>query len=253
MKAVLIDDEIRALTSLRTLLNKWCPEVEVVAECQTAFEAFNKITLMDPQIIFMDINMPDKNGFDLLREFPKPEFEVIFVTAYDDFMMQAFRFSAIDYILKPIDVQILIDAVNRAAYKIKHKITNIPLHALMTNIKSLEDKSQLKLCIYSTKGFDVVNLEDIVYCSSDSNYTNFYFTNRKMICSSRALHDYEELLKNQRFFRIHKSYLVNLDHIDRYVKGEGGTLIMKNGVELEVSRRRKAQLLNQFKDNFKFF
>ena len=150
-------------------------------------------------------------------------------------------------------MQILIDAVNRAAYKIKHKITNIPLHALMTNIKSLEDKSQLKLCIYSTKGFDVVNLEDIVYCSSDSNYTNFYFTNRKMICSSRALHDYEELLKNQRFFRIHKSYLVNLDHIDRYVKGEGGTLIMKNGVELEVSRRRKAQLLNQFKDNFKFF
>ena len=88
MKAVLIDDEIRALTSLRTLLNKWCPEVEVVAECQTAFEAFNKITLMDPQIIFMDINMPDKNGFDLLREFPKPEFEVIFVTAYDDFMMR---------------------------------------------------------------------------------------------------------------------------------------------------------------------
>jgi len=253
MKTILVDDEGRALSSLETILNKWCPEVEIIAKCQNAFDAQKKISTLMPQLVFLDIDMPGKSGFDLLREFPEPAFEVIFITAFNDFMMQAFRFSAIDYLLKPIDVSILRDAVRRASYRIRNHITNLPLHTLMSNIRSVDNKNQLKLCIHSTKGFDVVSLDEIIYCSSDSNYTNFYFTNRKSICSSKPLHDYEDLLKKQRFFRIHKSYLVNLDHIDRYVKGEGGILVMKNGTELEVSRRRKAHLLNQFKDSFKFF
>jgi two-component system LytT family response regulator len=138
--------------------------------------------------------MPEKNGFDLLNEIEPVRFEIIFVTAHDDFMLQAFRFSAVDYLLKPVENNLLVDAVNRASTRIEEKTSSGALETLLYNMRQKEGPQKMKICITSLKGFQVVNLSDILYCEADSNYTNFHFTNRTVICASKPIHEYEELL-----------------------------------------------------------
>lgn len=252
IKAVLVDDEPRGLSSLQKLLEYNCPDVEIVGQCSNADEAMVVINERKPQLVFLDIAMPEKTGFDLIEEMGRPGFEIIFVTAHNDFMLQAFKFSCVDYLLKPVDDQLLADAVSRAAKRIEEKSSNENIDTLVHNLKSRENGQKPKICITSLKGFQVIKLSDIIYCEASRNYTIFHLENQKPICASKTVYDYEVLLEDSGFARIHKSFLVNLEHVKEYNRGEGGTVILSNNYELEVSRRKKEVFLGKMKEYYKF-
>jgi two-component system LytT family response regulator len=252
IKTILVDDEPRGLSALQRLLEFNCPEIEIIGLCSSADEAREKINQLKPDLVFLDIAMPEKNAFDLLSEIDPIKFEIIFVTAHDDFMLQAFRFSAVDYLLKPVESNLLVDAVHRAADRITDKSSDGALETLLYNLNQKGGPQKMKMCITSIKGFQVVNLSDILYCEASSNYTNFHFTNRSVICASKPIHEYEELLEDSHFIRIHKSCVINLEHVKEYLRGEGGTVIMTNGQQLEVSRRKKEVFMTRMKEFYKY-
>jgi len=252
IKTILVDDEPRGLSALQRLLEFNCPDIEIIGLCSSADEAREKIHALKPELVFLDIAMPEKNAFDLLSEIEPVRFEIIFVTAHDDFMLQAFRFSAVDYLLKPVENNLLVDAVKRATSRIEEKTTSGALETLLYNMRQKEGPQKMKMCITSLKGFQVVNLSDILYCEASSNYTNFHFTNRSLICASKPIHEYEELLDDCNFVRIHKSCVINLEHVKEYLRGEGGTVIMSNGQQLEVSRRKKEAFMSRMKEFYKY-
>jgi len=237
---------------MQKLLQLNCPDVNVVATCSSADEGYEKINEHHPDLIFLDIAMPAKNGFDLLKEIKEPNFEVIFVTAHNTFMIEAFHFSAIDYLLKPVEDELLIDAVKRAEKRIIDKAGSNNIQTLLYNMTQKKTPKNMKLCMPSLKGFQVVELNDILYAEAAGNYTNFYFFNQHTICTSKPIHEYEELLDDAGFVRIHKSYLINLLHVKEYLKGEGGSVILTNGKELEVSRRKKDVFITKMKEFYKF-
>lgn len=252
IKTLLIDDEPRGLTSLQKLLQLNCAEVEVVAGCTNPDEAIIKIVQLQPQLVFLDIAMPGKSGFDMLQELPEINFEIIFVTAHNNYMIQAFHFSAVDYLLKPVEDELLIEAVRRAAKRINDKNNGGQIETLLHNIRNKGNSHKMKLGIPSLKGFQVIDIQDIIYCEASGNYTNFHFTNHPIICASKPIHEYEELLTDSNFVRIHKSFVVNLEQVKEYIRGEGGSVILSNGHEVEVSRRKKDILMIRMKEFYKF-
>jgi two-component system LytT family response regulator len=250
IKSLLVDDEPRGLSALQRLLEYHCPEVEIAGLCNSADEARTRIRQLKPDLVFLDIAMPEKSGFDLLSDIDPVSFEVIFVTAHNDFMLQAFRFSAVDYLLKPVEDNLLVEAVKRAAKRIEEKSSGGSLETLLYNIRNTSGGQ--KLCITSLKGFQVVKLTDIIYCEASSNYTNFHFADRPLICASRPIHEYEELLADSNFVRVHKSIVVNLEHVKEYLRGEGGTIVLSNGAKVDVSRRRKEAFVGRMKEFYKY-
>lgn len=252
IKTILIDDEARALTSLEKLLSTHCPEIEILGTCRDADEAVEMLQQVQPDLVFLDISMPGKDGFELLESLPGIPFEIIFVTAYNQYMLQAFQFSAVDYILKPVDHRLLVTAVDRAIRRIEQKSGTQHIETLLHNIKIPDNSRKRKLCIPSLRGFQVLESQDILYCEANSNYTNIHLVNRPGILASKPLLEYETLLQDSGFVRVHKSFLVNLDHIKEYIKGEGGSLILSNGKEVEVSRRKKEELLRRMKEHYTF-
>jgi len=252
LRTILVDDEPRGLNSLEKLLQINCPDVNVVATCSTVDAAIEKIRQLQPDVVFLDIAMPIKNGFDLLKELKDISFEVIFVTAHNQFMIEAFHFSAIDYLLKPVDEDLLIDAIRRARTRITEKAGDKNIDTFLHNVQQTSTPRAMRLCIPSLKGFQVVELNDILYAESSNNYTYFYFTDKKNICTAKSLFEYEELLADAGFVRIHKSYLVNLQHVKEYLRGEGGSVVLSDGNIIEVSRRKKDLLMTKMKEYFKF-
>jgi len=252
VKTILIDDEPRGLNSMQKLLQINCPEVDVVGSYTNADEAIEMIKNLDPDLIFLDIAMPVKNGFELLKELKEFQFEVIFVTAHNQFMVEAFHFSAIDYLLKPVEDNLLVDAVNRAKKRIAEKSGSKNIETFLHNLKQKHSPQKMKLCIPSLKGFQVIELDDILYAESSGNYTNLYFSNKAMVCTSKPMHEYEVLLEDAGFARIHKSILVNLLHVKEYIRGEGGSVKLSDGTELEVARRKKDLFLNKMKQFYKY-
>lgn len=252
IKTILVDDEPRGLTSLQLLLQMNCPDVEIIALCGSAAEAKEQIEILHPQLIFLDIAMPGKTGFDLLREWPEINFEIIFVTAYNDYMLQAFHFSAVDYLLKPVEEELLEEAVKRARKKIEEKTGSRHIETFMHNIGHKKGSQKMKLCIPSLKGFQVIDIHSIIYCEANGSYTNFHFIDHPTICASKPIHDYEELLSDCSFVRIHKSFIVNLEHVKEYIRGEGGSVILSNTHQVEVSRRKKDLLMTRMKEYYKF-
>ena len=253
LRAILVDDEPRGLTSLQKLLELNCADVEIVATCSNVDDALDKIKAFRPGLVFLDIAMPVKNGFELLKETREMPFEVIFVTAHNQFMIEAFHFSAIDYLLKPIDEEQLVDAVNRAKKRFEERTGARNIETFLYNVKQSRLPGSMKLCIPSLKGFQVVELDEILYAEASGNYTNFYFVNQQHpVCTSKPIHEYEELLSDSGFVRIHKSFLVNLVHIKEYLRGEGGSVVLTNGTEIEVARRKKEPFLDKMKSFFKY-
>ena len=252
LRTILIDDEIPGLESMQKLLELNCQDVKIVAVCSNAERATEKIKKLQPDLIFLDIAMPGKNGFDLLREMGDGKFEVIFVTAHNEFMIEAFHFSAIDYLLKPVDEDLLIDAVKRAKTRIDDKSGRKNIDTFLYNVQQKQTPKNMRLCIPSVKGFQVVELDEIMYAEASNNYTNFHFTNKRIICTAKSLFEYEELLADSGFVRVHKSFLVNLLHVKEYVRGEGGSIILSDGNRLEVSRRKKDLLMTRMKEFYKY-
>ena len=188
----------------------------------------------------------------MLKELSGFNFEVILVTAHSQFMIEAFHFSAVDYLLKPVDEELLVDAVKRAKKRIEEKAGSKNIEAFLHNIQQNQSTQSMKLCIPSLKGFQVVELSQILFAEALGGYTNFHFVDHASICASKPIHEYEELLSNAHFLRVHKSFLVNLEHVTEYIRGEGGSVVLSNNHEVEVSRRKKDLLMAKMKAFYKF-
>lgn len=252
INTILVDDEPRGLSAIQKLLELHCPEVTIAAACHSADEALHQIKSIKPELVFLDIAMPVKTGFDLLNELQSFSFEIIFVTAHNQYMIEAFHFSAVDYLLKPVNDVLLVNAVKRAKRRIEEKTGHKNIETLLHNTQQKQSPQNMRLCISSVKGFQVVELKDILYCEASGNYSNFHFINKQVVCASKTMHDYEVLLEDASFVRIHKSYLVNLLHVKEYIRGEGGSVKLSDGSVLEVARRKKDIFLNKMKKFYKF-
>lgn len=252
MRAILVDDEPDGIRTLKKLLEMNCPEVEIVATCSNTFDAVNKIQELKPDLIFLDIRMPNKSGLDMLAEISEIDFEVIFVTAHNEYMLQALQFSAVDYLMKPVDEDRLQEAVQRVEKRLKGKKNEGRTEVLLHNINKAGYPLEMRLCLPTQKGFTIVKLEEIIYCEAQRSYTLFRLINNKSIIISKPLFDYDKLLADTVFLRVHKSFLINLMHIKEYMRGEGGTVVMSDGMEVEISRRKKEQFLDKVKEFFKY-
>ncbi|MCI5058991.1 MAG: LytTR family DNA-binding domain-containing protein [Flavobacteriales bacterium] len=245
MKAVIIDDEEKARENLKFLLEEFCPEVKPVALVGTIDAAVEAIKQHQPDFILLDIRMKGETGFQLFDKLESVDFEIIFTTAFDEYAIQAFKLSAIDYLLKPIDVEELKDAVAKVSkmqnkMQSKEKVTNL--------IKNLdgEQNNLTKLALPTFDGLSFVKIEDILRCESDENYTKFFLKDGSKRLVSKTIKFYEELLTPHNFFRVHRSHMVNLEYVTDYYKGDGGSVKLVDGTEVMVSRRRKEDFLKNF-------
>jgi len=245
LKAVLIDDEMHCLDTLSILISDYCPSVQVSARCQSGKKGLEAIEEIKPELVFLDVEMPLMNGFDLLGKFDQIPFSVIFTTGYDKYAIKAIRFSALDYLLKPIDPKELVGAVHKAQVQ-KAAPSNEQFRMLMDQIQHKENNLH-KIAIPTLDGFELIMVDQIILCEANDNYTQFYLKNGNKITACRTLKEIEEQLDEfSSFLRIHHSFIVNLNEANKYIRGDGGYLIMNNGSTINVSRRRKALLLNKF-------
>jgi two-component system LytT family response regulator len=240
IKAIIVDDEKKSRATLLNLLNDYCPMVKVTDSCDSVDSAISAIERKTPDVVFLDIEMPLHNGFNLLERVKDPEFAVVFVTAYNEYAIQAIKLNAMDYLLKPVDVTELMLAVE----KIKKREKAVPAPDYTALIEMLKSKSA-KIAVPTFEGLQMVNAGDIIKCVADDTYTVLHLVNGKKLMVSKLLKEYEELLEPFNFFRIHNSYLINLVHVTKYVKGDGGYVIMSDGESCEVSRRKKNELLSK--------
>ena len=241
LRTIIIDDEESVRRTLEKLLKRDCQNVKLVAEADGVNSGVETIKKYHPDLILLDIKMDDGTGFDLLKQLEPVDFKVIFITAYDQYAIKAIKFSALDYLLKPVDPEDLIEAVNKAEKMVMHEL-NRQLDTLEANMLT-QDKSKKKIILKTFDNIHLVKLNDIVYCESNDNYTNFHLLNNKKILVSNTLKEYDEMLSEFGFFRAHKSYLINLIHIDRFEKADGGTIVLINEIKLPVASRKKEQLL----------
>ena len=242
LKAIIIDDEASSRNSLRQKLASHCVEVDVIAECANGEEGIKMIEDTEPDIVFLDVEMPRMNGFTMLTQLTKRNFEVIFTTAYDHYAIRAIRFSALDYLVKPVEVQELKDAVEMANQKKNQPQNNERLETLLFNLVN-EKNLNSRIAIPSLEGLQFIALNDIIHLQAESNYTIIYLQGNQKITVSKTLKDFEELLPVSVFIRIHHSCIINKNEVMKYLKGEGGQVIMSNGQTLDVSRRKKDEFL----------
>jgi two-component system, LytTR family, response regulator len=239
INAIIIDDEKNNIENLQGLLKKYCPQVRIVDIALQADDGIALIKNLQPQLIFLDIQMPGKSGFDMLMELKEYRFEIILVTAYDQYGIKAVKFSAVDYLLKPVDIEELKNAVQKAERRIREKVQNFELENLLQVIKNREQKSTHKLALPTLKETRFVSPDDIIRCESSNAYTSFYISTGEKIVVSKPIFEYEELLSDFEFIRCHQSHLVNKKYIKSWIKGDGSYLIMLNENEVPVSKSKK--------------
>ena len=246
MKAVIIDDEILVAKNMQMLLTRYCPDVLVEGIGHSAKEAEELIKDKRPDVVFLDVEMPHGNGFDLLKRMEHIDFGVIFVTAFDHYAIRAIKYSAIDYLLKPIDINELVAAVKKAELQLKSKSINQGLNLLLHNLAQPAGKLQ-KLTLPTMEGMIFVDVDDILYCKSDGNYTTFYLLNGQNPMVTRQIGTYEDLLPEPLFCRVHRQYIINVNKVSKYIKGRGGYVVMSDGKIIDVSVRKKEDFLNAYK------
>ncbi len=244
-KAFIVDDEYQSRSFLHQMLQQYFPEIIIAGEASTVKEALLGIKRYNPHIVFLDIQMKGETGFDLLNRLPEINFNLIFTSAFDHYAIKAFRFNAIDYLLKPIVTEELIQAVNKVKQRTApaQAASKQQVQQLYNDIKNPQ-KIHDKIAVPTAEGFIIIPVSEIVYCHASSNYTEFHLTDNKCILSSYTLKQYDEILCAQSFFRAHRSYLINLTHVKKYRKGDGGDIIMSNGQEIELSRTHKDEFLH---------
>ena len=247
IKAIIVDDEPYCCEALGILLERYCPQVQVTGSYHSGADALDIIREQHPQLLFLDIEMPRMNGFELLERVKDLPFELIFTTSYDQYAIKAIRFSALDYLLKPIDREELVRSIQKVEQRLQHPS---PLQLDML-FQRLQHPAQLfsKIAIPTMEGLQMVPVDSIVHCASDSNYTILILKDRQRVVASRTLKEIEELLEGYSFIRVHHSSLVNLNEICKYIKGEGGYLVMSDGTSVNVSRSRKEGLLKKLQPN----
>ena len=238
IRTVVIEDEEHSRKMLMAMLHEHCQAIHVVADADSVRTGLTAITEQRPELVFLDIELQSETSFEILERLPEINFELIFTTAFDHYALKAIKFCAIDYLLKPIDLNELQIAVAKAEKRVNREYLNKNLEVLLNNIKS-GSQSNHRIALSTLEGLLFVNVSEIIYCESSGPYTHFIFKQADKIITSKHLKEYEDLLSGYNFFRIHKSYLVNLQEIKKYIRGEGGHLIMSNGDSLNVSKQRK--------------
>ncbi len=242
LTAILIDDEPDCVELLALQLSQHCPEVEVMAQFTSPEAGLQAIRSRKPDLVFLDVEMPRLNGFQLLEQLEAIDFSLVFVTAYNEFALKAFRFSALDYLLKPLNVAQLQEAVRKAAKR--QRIDQRQLDMLRFQLK--EGQYPAKIAVPFQGGVVFVELKELVYCEADSNYTKLFLTNGKNYLLSKTLREVQEVLEERNFLRVHRQYLINLDHIKVYHKGDGAYLVMTGEVSIPVAKNQKDRLVQKF-------
>ncbi|MGP8329191.1 MAG: LytR/AlgR family response regulator transcription factor [Methanosarcinaceae archaeon] len=240
INTLIVDDEIQSRESLRSYLNIYCPDVNLVDEADNVENGIRKIKKYNPDLVFLDVQMPDGTGFDLLNRIPERNFKTIFVSAYDRYAIKAFKFSAIDFLLKPVGSEELVNAIKKLDLAHEVRLLNKKIELLLQNRDSFK-----KIALPSMDEILFVQLSDIVRCESDTNYTVFHLNDGQKKIVSRTLKEYDEMLSGEGFCRVHHSQLVNLNHVSKYIKGEGGQLVLSNDDVIDVARRRKEALMER--------
>ena len=245
INAVIIDDETRNIKLMKNILSKFCPQVHLIGDANNGQTGQELIRQKKPELVFLDIEMPYGNGFDLLNALMPINFEVIFVTAFDKYVLQALKYSALDYLLKPINIDELKGAVQNAELRIQKNSVNQQLSNLLDNFKKQESGLK-KIAVPTSGGFDFILIDDIIRCEALGAYTKIHINDSKKIVVSKPLKDYETILPEDIFFRIHNSHLINLNYIKKYNRGRGGIVELDDGSIIEVAIRRKDEFLKRF-------
>jgi two-component system LytT family response regulator len=249
IKTLIIEDEEKSRDVLLKIIQKNCPELNVIGMASNVSEGVEKIKSLNPELVFLDITMPDGSGFDVLEQVQGYKFDLIFATASNHHAVRAFKYSACDYLLKPIDAEELKTAVSRIMER-KNQVPDMQnLNFLIQQLKRADDNYQ-KITLPTGNAYEIINLKDIIRCEADGSYTNFYLSDKRKLMVSASLKHYEELLPENDFIRVHHHNLINMNHVLRFLKEDGGYAVMSDGSKIEISRRKKEQFMDRLK-NFK--
>jgi len=245
LKAIIVDDEVSSRNVLREYIRKYCPDVSVVAEADSVASAVPLIHQLNPDVLFLDVEMPKGNGFDLLEQLGEVSFETVFVTAFDHYAIQALNYSAAYYLLKPVSIDELIAAIDKIKKQRERNSPSFHTSVILENLNA-QGAQQKKIVLPLMEGFEVVKIGDIVSCEAHDNFTDFHFVSKGKMMICRTLKFYEELLADSGFLRAHKSYLINTEHVVKYTRGKGGEVTMSDGSVVPVSPQKKDSLLEKF-------
>ncbi len=244
MKTIIVDDIKKNREVLKEMLSDYCPQVDIIGEAENVESARELILGTPPELLLLDVEMPDGTGFDLLNKIDSINFEVVFVTAHDRYALKAIKFCALDYILKPVQLKELIQAIHRAGEKLKERNSSANFSHLLHNIQN-KNTGDHRIAIPTQEGFVFIEVSDIIRCEADGSYTQVFLKNKKSIFATRKIKGFEDLLQDYNFFRIHRSHLINMNHIEKYHRGEGGYVTMIDGCSVDVSRRKKDEFLER--------
>ncbi|KXO00065.1 response regulator [Aequorivita aquimaris] len=238
LKTIIVDDEKHSRETLKNLVTEFCNDVEVTMTASNIMEAISAIRAHRPDLVFLDIELQSGTGFDILDQLEDVHFEVIFTTAFEQYALKAVKFSSLDYLLKPIDLDELQKALEKAKKAKDKKSYSKQLETLIYNLKQPQPSNH-RICLATVDGYEFINVEEIIYCKAEGSYTTFKLTNGPSLLVSKHLKEYENLLNEQHFMRVHNSYLINLNEVRKYVKADGGYILMNNGETVSISRSKK--------------
>jgi two-component system LytT family response regulator len=246
IKAVILDDETGSIDTLKWKLENYCSGIEVIASFDNPAEAVKFLKATPPDLLFLDIEMPMLTGFDVLEELGREvPFDIIFTTAYDNFGIQAVKFSALDYLLKPVQNKELKEAIEKYSRKARHQVPGEQIDVLLGNVQAEKKGKRGRIGLASKESIEFVDPHDIIVCEANSNYTNIYLAEGRKRVISKTLKEFEDMLVPYDFFRPHNSYLVNLNRVREFVRGDGGFLLMENKMKIPISKNRREELLNR--------
>jgi two-component system LytT family response regulator len=242
IRSIIVEDEKHSRETLRGMLDRYCKNVSILAEAENYRGGLEAIRIHQPDVVFLDIQMPDGSGFRVLEELGEINFEIIFTTAFDQFAIKAIKYSALDYLLKPIDPDELVRAVKKVEDKLSHRQVNQNIQVLLDNIKSKEAEPH-KIVLSTSEKIHIIETDQIIRCESDNYYTNFFLADGKKILVSKTLKENEQLLSDHNFIRPHKSHLVNVKYIKGFLRSDGGYIELTDGSRIPVSRRKREQII----------
>jgi two-component system LytT family response regulator len=245
LKVILVDDELHSRETLKNLLRDFCPGVELLGAAASVDEALQLLRETEPDLLFLDIELQTATGFDLLRRLPDAAFSVVFTTAFEQYAIQAIKYSSLDYLLKPIDIDELQAAVAKAREHKNARQHQAQLEVLLANLDGRKTGAGRRICLATADGLEFLTIDDVAYCEAAGSYTHFHLRDGRTILVSKNLREYELLIDDPAFMRVHNSYLINLDDVQRYVKTEGGYLLMKNGARIAISPKKREEFLER--------
>ena len=242
LSSIIIDDEANSSSALKEKLIQYFPQVKIVAVCKNGQEGIDAIESLQPEVVFLDIEMPLMNGFTMLQQLTNKNFELIFTTAYDHYAIRAIRFSALDYLVKPIEIEELRQALERAEEKKLQPLPNQRLELLLDNLGH-KMHERLRIAVPTNNGLEFLKIEHIIYLEASINYTHIFLGDGRKYTVSRTLKDFEEMLPVDTFLRIHHSHIINKNFAEKYIRGEGGQVVLSNGTVLDIAKRKKTEFL----------